>query len=120
MLNHTGVRRRPLGRPREARGSAMASETWKQVSVYIASGYFDMEGERIELFDRVLPELRQMCVPLRVQVHFIDLRQGLSEHQVPPSFCHDPWTPHEHPSRSPSRLRLSHPCALGRPVLGSP
>ena len=61
----------------------MSSETWKQVAVYIASGYFDMEGERIELFDRVLPELRQMCVPLRVQLHFIDLRVGLSEHQVP-------------------------------------
>jgi hypothetical protein len=59
----------------------MSSETWKQVSVYIASGYFDMEGERIELFDRVLPELQQMCVPLRVQLHFIDMRVGLSEHQ---------------------------------------
>ena len=59
----------------------MSSETWKQVAVYIASGYFDMEGERIELFDRVLPELRQMCVPLRVQLHFIDMRVGLSEHR---------------------------------------
>jgi len=59
----------------------MSSETWKQVSVYIASGYYDMEGERIELFEKVLPDLRQLCVPLRVQVNFVDLRMGLSEHQ---------------------------------------
>jgi hypothetical protein len=59
----------------------MASESWKQVSVYIASGYFDMEGERIELFENVLPQIRQMCVPLRVQTHFVDLRIGLSENR---------------------------------------
>jgi hypothetical protein len=59
----------------------MSSETWKQVSVYIASGYFDMEGERIELFERCLGELRQMCVQLRVQLHFVDMRMGLNEHQ---------------------------------------
>ena len=59
----------------------MSSESWKQVAVYVASGYFDMEGERLELFERCLGELRQRCVPLRVQLHFVDMRMGLNEHQ---------------------------------------
>lgn len=59
----------------------MSNEGWKQVRVYIASGYFDMEGERQVLFNETLPELSLMCVPLRVVVNFVDLRVGLHEHQ---------------------------------------
>ena len=59
----------------------MANEGWKQVKVYVASGYFDMEGERQALFNDVLPQLSLMCVPLRVAVSFVDLRVGVHENQ---------------------------------------
>lgn len=56
------------------------AESWKQAKIYVASGYFDMEGERQQIFNSVLPEIRKACVLLRVQVHFVDLRVGVNEH----------------------------------------
>ena len=46
----------------------MSSDSWKHVHVYVASGYFDMEGERQHLNDVVLPQLTQQCVLYRTQV----------------------------------------------------
>ena len=85
----------------------MSSDSWKHIRVYVASGYYDMEGERQHLNDVVLPQLRQQCILYRtqvkkfrlektifamtfrlqseltvgsiVQVHFVDLRVGLNE-----------------------------------------
>ena len=34
----------------------------------MASGYYDMEGERQHLNDIVLPQLRQQCILYRTQV----------------------------------------------------
>lgn len=36
--------------------------------VYIASGYFDMPGERRELHEKILPAISKKCVPLRIKV----------------------------------------------------
>lgn len=55
------------------------TETWKQCKVYIASGYFDMPGERRELHEKILPAISKKCVPLRIKVSFVDIRVGLSE-----------------------------------------
>ena len=57
----------------------MATDGWKHVRVYVASGYFDMEGERRHLMDVVLPQVRQQCILFRTQVHLVDLRVGLNE-----------------------------------------
>ena len=46
----------------------MSSDSWKHVRVYVASGYYDMEGERQHLNDIVLPQLRQQCILYRTQV----------------------------------------------------
>ncbi|KAJ1490104.1 hypothetical protein T484DRAFT_1777873 [Baffinella frigidus] len=47
--------------------------------VYIASGYFDMPGERRELHEKILPAISKKCVPLRIKVSFVDIPVGLSE-----------------------------------------
>jgi hypothetical protein len=38
------------------------------MQVYIASGYFDMPGERKELHEKILPAISKKCVPLRIKV----------------------------------------------------
>lgn len=48
--------------------------------MYIASGLFDMEGERQVLHEEILPAIAKKCVPLRIKVAFVDMRVGLSEH----------------------------------------
>ena len=38
------------------------------MQVYIASGYFDMPGERKDLHEKILPAIQKKCVPLRIKV----------------------------------------------------
>lgn len=51
---------------------------WKSARVFISSTFRDMHGERDYLTRVVFPELQQRCEKLRVKVHPVDLRWGVT------------------------------------------
>jgi hypothetical protein len=58
------------------------SDSWRSVRIYFCTGYSDMIGERRAINERVVSELRHMCVALRLRIVDVDLRPGLSAHQL--------------------------------------
>jgi hypothetical protein len=58
------------------------SDTWLCVRIYFCTGYSDMAGERRAIKERVVSELRHMAVALRVRIVDVDLRPGLTPHQL--------------------------------------
>jgi len=58
------------------------SDAWRCVRIYFCSGYSDMVGERRAIKERVLSELRHMCVALRIRIVDVDLRPGLNPNQL--------------------------------------
>jgi hypothetical protein len=58
------------------------SDAWRCVRIYFCTGYSDMVGERRAIKERVVSELRHMAVALRVRIIDVDLRPGLTSHQL--------------------------------------
>jgi telomerase protein component 1 len=52
---------------------------WRTARVFISSTFRDMHGERDYLTRYVFPELQDRCNKLRVHVHPVDLRWGVTE-----------------------------------------
>src|SRR3954447_14669318 len=54
----------------------------RAVRVFISSTFQDMHRERDELVKRVFPRLRKLCEQRGVTWGEVDLRWGITEHQV--------------------------------------
>eukprot|EP01122_Echinamoeba_exundans_P016140 TRINITY_DN808_c0_g1_i1.p1 TRINITY_DN808_c0_g1~~TRINITY_DN808_c0_g1_i1.p1 ORF type:complete len:1561 (+),score=259.18 TRINITY_DN808_c0_g1_i1:149-4831(+) len=52
---------------------------WSTARVFISSTFKDMHGERDYLTRYVFPELQERCDKLRVNIHAVDLRWGITE-----------------------------------------
>jgi telomerase protein component 1 len=60
---------------------------WRTARVFISSTFRDMHGERDYLTRAVFPELQERCNRLRVHVHPVDLRWGVTEDDVAVEVC---------------------------------
>ena len=60
---------------------------WKTVKVFISSTFKDMHGERDHLTRVVFPELQERCERLRIHIHAIDLRWGVTGEEQPLQTC---------------------------------
>jgi telomerase protein component 1 len=56
-----------------------AGGKWSTARVFISSTFKDMHGERDYLTRYVFPELQERCDKLRVNIHAVDLRWGITE-----------------------------------------
>eukprot|EP01129_Flabellula_baltica_P011895 TRINITY_DN5286_c0_g1_i1.p1 TRINITY_DN5286_c0_g1~~TRINITY_DN5286_c0_g1_i1.p1 ORF type:complete len:1465 (-),score=299.18 TRINITY_DN5286_c0_g1_i1:13-4407(-) len=52
--------------------------TWRTARVFISSTFLDMHGERDYLTRHVFPELQERCKSLKVHLHPVDLRWGVT------------------------------------------
>eukprot|EP01125_Pyxidicula_operculata_P019749 TRINITY_DN7182_c0_g1_i1.p1 TRINITY_DN7182_c0_g1~~TRINITY_DN7182_c0_g1_i1.p1 ORF type:complete len:1565 (+),score=417.22 TRINITY_DN7182_c0_g1_i1:40-4734(+) len=64
--------------PKRNKQKVMDTSSWRTARIFISSTFRDMHGERDYLTRHVFPELQERCQKLKVHVHPVDLRWGVT------------------------------------------